>query len=237
MSLLLKSMACFAVLTTTVAIVGCGESALPPTATPTPLDPEAVLAKSGQVMGDLRTFHFKLEHPVGSTALIPGLAVDEAEGDIVKPDRLEAKFSARFGNIAVLSRMKAIGDVNYLTNPLTGDWETVDTNVSPIGFFNPSKGITGMLAQLEQVALLKAPRSAGDVYVLKGMLPVDALGPLLGSTLEDTLVETELTIRADSFHLLKAVFDGRVIPTDADEVVRVVTLSRFNEDIVIEPPE
>ena len=134
-------------------IGACGGSAPAPPPTSTPLTPEAVLSQSGQVMQALRTFHFKLEHEVGSTALIPGLAVHEAEGDVVKPDRLAADFDATFAalNIVVKASMKAIGDVNYMTNPLDGKWATMDTQISPVAFFDPSRGISNIMAQLAQV--------------------------------------------------------------------------------------
>ena len=132
-------------------------------------------------MEALETFHFLLRHEVGSTALIPLLAVDEAEGDVVKPDRLSAEFAARLGNIFVKASVIAIGDINYMTNPVTGQWETIETKVSPLGFFNPSKGISGMIVSLEQVRLLEEPGDSGDKYVLEGVLEASVLGPLLGS--------------------------------------------------------
>ena len=221
-----------------VAIVAvCGGSTAAPTPLVVPLSPQEVLSRSGAAMEALETFHFLLRHEVGSTALIPLLAVDEAEGDVVKPDRLSAEFAARLGNIFVKASVIAIGDINYMTNPVTGQWETIETKVSPLGFFNPSKGISGMIVSLEQVRLLEEPGDSGDKYVLEGVLEASVLGPLLGSTLEDQLVEAKLTIRADNFYLTKVVFDGRVIPTDEDEVVRVITLSRFNDDLRVEPPE
>ena len=215
----------------------CGGASPSSTPAPVALSPQEVLARSGETMESLNSFHFLLRHEVGSTTLIPGLAVDEAEGDVVKPDRLSADFTAKFGNILVKASVVAIGDINYMTNPLTGEWETVETKVSPLGFFNPSEGISGMMAGLEQATLVEGPAKSGDEYVLAGLLEAVLLGPLLGETLEDQRVETKLTIRADSFHLTKVVFDGKVIPTDDDEVVRVITLSRFNDDLRVEPPE
>ena len=109
----------FIVATIVFVAAGCGESAPAPevTPTPTPIDPTAILSKSGAVMEELQSFHFLLTHEKGSTRLIEGLEILEAEGDIVNPDRLYAAFTGELGFFVIKSAIVAIEDANYLTNP------------------------------------------------------------------------------------------------------------------------
>ena len=211
----------------------------PPTVTPspTPLNPRALLEKSGKIMESLESFHFLIEHRSGGTPLMPGLLITDAEGDVVKPDRLTAEFGGQFGTLYIQSSFIALGDVSYMTNPLTGQWETIPAEVSPLGFFSPRRGISAIMTQVSGVSIVSSDERS---YRLAGKLPPQALSSLVGETISDTsaaaMVSVELTIDADEFHLLEAVLDGRVTASEPDGTVRVIALSQFNEPFDIEPP-
>ena len=204
-----------------------------PTPTPTPINPEAVLREAGEAMKNVDSFHYRLSHRSGGTALLPNLVLQEAEGDVIKPDKISAEFSGSFGGIAIKSGLITLGEDSYMTNPLTGRWESVPREVSPLGFFNPRKGIASMMEQVDQVSLVPDGK---DVYLIRGRLPAEALAPLLGATVKGTTVGVELTIDADEGYLLEAVLDGRVTSTEPEGTVRVITLSKFNEQITITHP-
>ena len=122
-----------------------------PTPTPVPFDPTTVLERSGKAMQDLESFRFELTHNEGGTEFIPALVVEEALGEVVKPDRLSLKFSGTFGgSYAIKSTLVSVGGTTYMTNPLTGTWQEMDDTVSPLGFFNPTVGIAAMMLQLEE---------------------------------------------------------------------------------------
>ena len=226
--------------------VACGRSEQPvpaatqsptPTPAPTSFDVEATLKGSGEVMQGLGSFHFRLYHEKGSLRLLPGFLIDEVEGDVVNPDKLSVSFNGRYGTgLAIKASLIALGGDSYMTNPLTGRWESVAAKVSPLGFFNPGQGIGAMVLQLQNVRPLSDGLADEVVYRLGGDLPSDALSPLLGTTLEDTTVRVELTIDAKDLYLLRARFSGRVTPTDTDDMVRVITVSAFNEPVDIQAP-
>ncbi len=195
----------------------------------------AVLERSGKIMQALQSFQFELSHDEGGTEFMPGLIVEEATGDVVNPDRLALSFSGTFGGgYAIKSRMVTIGENTYMTNPLTGAWQEMSSSVSPLGFFNPSVGIAAMMLRLEQARRIEVDRE--DVFRLTGALPADALAPLLGQTLQDALVDVDLTIDADDLYLLEARVSGRVAEPDTDDIVRTIEIRRFDEPFVIEPP-
>lgn len=236
-----------ALLLTALWLASCGRAAPPPptptvtpipapTPTPTPVTPQGVLAQSGQVMASLSSFHFRMVHEKGSTEMLPGLKVDDVFGDVQTPDRLFAEFRGLFGAFTIKAQIIAIGSDNYMTNPLSGTWEKVDTQVTPIGFFNPREGIASMMGQIEQARFLDPLPADSDILRIGGVLQAQALRPLLGNTLKEELVRVELRIERTSLRLLRAVFDGAVTPTDQPDTLRVITLSRFNEPVTIEPP-
>ena len=226
-----------------LAVMSCSSStatpsptptgALPPPPTATPVNPTALLDASGRVMEGLDSFHFRLTHRSGATPVSGNIVIDEAEGAVVKPDRISAEFSGSFGGFAINSGLITLGDMSFMTNPLTGKWESVPPEVSPLGFFDPRRGIAAIMSQVEHPSLL--PVSDG-AYRVTGKLPAEALRPLLGSALRNATVDVVLTLDAEALYLLEAVIDGRVTPAEEDGVVRVITLSQFNEPFVIEPP-
>ena len=205
-----------------------------PTPTPVPIDPQALLRESGSVMEGLKSFQFRLEHKSGNTPLIANLVVNEAEGQVIKPDKIAADFKGAFGAFVIKSSLITVGDTSYMTNPLTGQWEGAPGNVSPLGFFNPSRGIADMMSGMDELKVL--PDGKG-VHRLAGRLPAEALAPLVGSTVKGATVAVDLTIDAKDFYLLEVVIDGRLTEAEPDGTVRVLKLSRFNDPFTIEPPQ
>ena len=232
----------FAVLSIFVAalfFMSCGGNSTPeataiPAPTPTPVNVEELLRVAGAATAALDTFHFLLEHNTGGTPLAPNLTVTEAKGDVVNPDGISTEFAGTLGAFAVRSSLITLGDESYMTNPLTGAWESVPKEVSPLGFFDPQSGIGAMMTQVQSPALL----SSGDgEFRVGGILPVAALEPLLGSATDGTTVKAELTIDADTFFLTEAILTGRVTATEPDGVVRTITLTEFNQPLSIVAPE
>ena len=223
-----------------VMAVGCGHSPQPdpaavPVPTPTPIDVAALLIRSGEATGALNTFRFQLEHNrEGATPLTDSLTVTEADGIVVSPDAVSVDFAGTLGSFAVRSSLITLDDDSYMTNPLTGAWEQVAREVSPLGFFDPQRGIGSMMTDVQSPVL--AEKSDSE-FVIEGALPAEALEPLLGSSLmEGNTVSVRLTIDSDSLFLKHAILDGRLTASEPDGVVRTITLSEFNEQVTIEPP-
>ncbi|MYB48847.1 MAG: LppX_LprAFG lipoprotein, partial [Dehalococcoidia bacterium] len=202
-----------------------------------PPDPKEILERSGRVMASLDTFNFRMYHDVGSLEILEGLLIEKVSGKIVNPDRLSMEFSGSFGGgFAIKSEVITVGDQTYMTNPLTGNWEASDASISPVGFFSPTRGIAEMMGQTQNATLLDDGASDG-AYRISGALPTTALASLVGPTLTDRTVDLELTIDTTTDYLLEVRFTGAVTPSDVEDAERVIVLSFFNEEVVIEPPE
>jgi len=206
-------------------------------ATPTPINPQAALERTGDVMQGVSSFRFRLYHDNGSLELMPNFFVDTAQGDVVNPDKLSVSFEGKYGTgFAIRSNVITIGDSTYMTNPINGSWERSDTLVSPLGFFKPTEGISAMTRQVKDATLLADRTGQDGTFVLSGNLPAEALAPLLGQTAASATVRAELTVRAATGHLERAKISGAVTPSDKPDVVRTIVLSGFNESIPISAP-
>lgn len=206
-----------------------------PTATPTPINPQAILDACGRAMSVLESFSFHIEHDNGGgTPLTHGMTLTEASGGVENPDRLKVDFSGTAGNFAVKGSLIAIGEDVYMTNPLSGEWHAVSSALNPLEFFDPSNGIADILAQVRDAALIS--HDAGE-YHISGALPATALAPLFGETEAQGSVNVALTVDKARLYLNRARLEGRVTPTEADGVARIITLSQFNEKMDISAPD
>ena len=218
---------------------GCGDTSPPatpvPTATPTPINPQAILDDCGRAMSELASFRFHIEHDGdGGTPLAQGMTLTEASGGVQNPDKLTVDFSGTAGNFAVKGSLIAVGEDVYMTNPLSGEWHAVSSALNPLEFFDPSDGIADILAQVRDVALIS--HDAAE-YRISGTLPATALTPLFGDTETQSSVDIVLTIDKSDLHLTQARLEGRITPTEADGLVRTITLSEFDEPVDIAVPD
>ena len=188
-------------------------------------------------MKSLDSFHFHLTHQGGGTPLLAGIVMQEALGDVVSPDKLSIELEGEMGVIFIKTQVITAGDTTYMVNPLTGQWEALPLDVSPMGFFDPQGGIAAIMAQVTQVTLAGQGGDGERFYIIRGRAPTEALRPLFGAVAEGVTVDVELKIGVNSLRLLEAIVTGRVTPNEREGVVRTIRLSNFNEPVTIEPPQ
>ena len=220
-------------------IYGCGDtpsSATPaPTATPTPINPQAILDDCGRAMSALTSFGFHIEHDDNrGTPLDQGMVLTDASGSVSNPDRLAVDFSGTAGSFAVKGSLIAVGENVYMTNPLSGEWHAVSSAFNPLEFFNPSDGIADILSQVRDATLISHDSAE---YRIGGTLPAAALAPLFGETDAQSSVNITLTIDKVNLYLTRTRLEGRITPDEADGLVRTITLSQFDEPVKIAIPD
>ena len=184
-------------------------------------------------MQALESFHFRLDHQEGYTSLM-NLALSEAEGDIVKPDRMSVDLAGGSGGFLIKSGLIVLGDDSFMINPLTAEWEAVPKEASPLGFFDPQEGIVSMMAAVEAPVLTGFD---GRIYSIEGDLPADALSPLIGPTLDGATVSIDVAISVDGYYLERVVFVGAAKEGRSKAPYGPSTLSRFGEPVTIEAPQ
>lgn len=242
MSIRSQSIACGAalLLLLSIAIAACAPAEPTTTPTPSPTPPpnaETILAASGESMAALDSFRFGLSHENGGTPLAIGLVVTDMEGDVVKPDGLRVSLGATFSGFFVEIELVALDGVTYMTDPVTQAWEIQEAGVNPLAFFDPATGIDSIMSDLAEPSLLGQETLDGvTTHRISGKLPSDSLVPLLSTVAPDLTVDTEVWIGVDDSYLLQVVFRGVAVAGDADDIVRTIVLSNFNQASAIEAP-
>jgi hypothetical protein len=103
--------------------------------------------------------------------------------------------------------------------------------------FDPAKGV---LAGIRTAAALRNAGSdkvgGADTYRLDGRVNADAVAPLAGVASNGRPVGLTIWVGKRDSLLRRLRLEGAVAPTEPNDVVRTVELSRFDESLKITPP-
>jgi hypothetical protein len=126
-------------------------------------DPNAVagevVASSATAMGAVTSVEFSLRRD-GAPIYIDEferIALDSLRGQFTVPTRAQAELSVTVnGNLATRLGAVAIDEEVWISNPVTGDFETlpVGYDIDPSRFFDPEGGWQPLLANLQDVSIV-----------------------------------------------------------------------------------
>lgn len=211
------------------SLSGCGD---PPALAPTEIVSKAATATAG-----ITTMHFVVDtnklqkYP-------PGLFLSHAEGDVARPDKLQAKAKALIAGAAVEIQAVSYGTEQFMTDPMSGKWGAMSPSMNVLAAFDPNKGIGAILANAKN-ATTDGNETVDGVacYRLKTTLAPDQLHDL--SSEVDTKaapVATRLWIASTDFQLRRVALDGPFLLGDPADVKRTIDFSAFNEPVTINKP-
>jgi hypothetical protein len=212
------------------------------TGTPAPPDP-AVLAKdAADAIEAAQSLHFLVQHENGGTPIVLNLLMTRAEGDIVKPDRLQADVEAKatqLGNANVKVKVVNVGDVAKVTNPFNArDWVTLPGENRLADVFDPGAGVTAALREAKDLKITGEETLNGvKVWRVEGL--VDAAGL---SAVASTIAEPGYTAKGIAWIgqakplVYRVRLEGPLGSKDPPNIVRIIDLSKFDENVSIELP-
>ncbi len=212
----------------TLGLVGCGE--------PEKLPPDKVIEKAVPAIQSASSFHFtldtsKLQKPMA------GLFITKANGDVVKPDKLSGDLSATFGGLPISVKVVVDGKSQYMTDPASGRWETMPPSFNVAQFFDPTKGVSDILASVKGLTSDGTEGVDGvDSYRLKGSVPASALKSLSPEVTATGDLATTLWIGSNDFLLRRVSLQGPIIQGEPPDIIRTITLSDYNKQVKIETP-
>lgn len=206
-----------------------------------PVDAATLLRAAAERMDGVERFHFELEHENGFTEIVLGLQMERASGDVAGADRMRAEVRARFGPLNVETGIVILPEQSWLQNPITGAWERESISIEAI--FNPSEGVTALMRSI-------AERAAESGAAVTGSARIDGVET---HRVEAEVDSGELTLFAadapaglklravvwigvDDPLVYRVELHGAATPDEPADLVRRLTLSNFDGDIVIEPP-
>jgi hypothetical protein len=222
-------------------LAACGPGDETPTPPPVPTPPPTeILHRSAEALLGLQTLAFTLSNESGNIPLMTGVVANEISGVISMPDEVSVTIKGEvdvFRAYLELSVVRTEG-IYYLTDPLTGDWRIVDQSAVPFDLTNVGINIGTIMKTMTDTNYVDNG-SEGDAWRITGKVLSQDLGGIIFGAAEGYAVDLEVWIRnVDSIGYLpeKARIAGRVVETDTENYVRILTLGGFNEPVNIEKP-
>ena len=228
-----------------VSVIGCSSAPDPtatpvptstpiPTPTPIPIAADEVVANAITALSNAGSVWFLLEHENGFTEALGGLQLQRVEGAINEVG-MSITAEANLGRIYIEVDAVLIGLDTWLTNPLTGEWEPLPNEENPIGFIQPIAAVKDVLGGLSDPQFLEKP-APGEDFLVTSPLQAEVMKSLLGDIKPDAVGVGEVLIDDQTFEMKSARITGALQVLDTDETVRILEMSRYGEEFIIEPP-
>lgn len=201
------------------------------------LNASEVISSSIEEMNAISSFHFELLHQGGRTPIAMGLELEEAEGDVVKPDKLKTTVLAALRGMLVEVEVITIEVTTYMTNPLSKQWELVPGEFSAISIFDPNAGITSILQDIVNATVVESEEEdKTDSYHIQGELPSESLRPITLSSVEGVNVSADVWVDRESFLINQIRIEGQITETEKPGIIRILKLSDYNKVVEITSP-
>lgn len=209
-------------------LAGCGE--------PEKLPPDQIIERAVPAIQAANSFHFKLETSKLQKAP-PGLFITRVDGDVVKPNKLAGDMSALFSGLPINVKVVVDGESQYMTDPASGKWAAMSPAFNVAEFFDPSKGVADILANVKGLTLDGTENVEGvDSYRLKGKVPASALKSLSPEVTATGDLAATLWIGANDFLLRRVQLQGPILEGEPADISRTITITDYNKEVKIETP-
>ena len=222
-----------------ISVAGCG-SEPQPTPVAATKTPQEILEAASTRLAETGSVHFTLDVS-GDTFIDSGKTIRllGAEGDLVRPDRVQTTFQAEVLGRAVSLQLITIGEQSWTTNILTGEWgpAPLEFSYQPDILFSTQDGIGPVMGRVEGVTRAPdAPIDGRDAFHLTAGVDESIVGALTYYTIKGSPVTADLWIDRETNDLLRAQLAEPPREDGSEPAVWTLDLSHHGESVEIEPP-
>lgn len=207
--------------------------------TPTP-DPRAILQQAGERMQALNSARFEMSRTGGPVYLDAEgqFLFNSTTGEYAAPDSVRAIIRVQASGLALEVNTIAIGDEQWLTNPLTRRWDKLPPGwgFNPAIIFDPEQGWQPLLR--EDISNLSLPEpvqvEGRTLYHIRGTVAGERVRVITAGLAGAEPVEVAFWIDPDTHHVVRLQF---ATASAAEEPSTwLLTFSGFDEPVTVEPP-
>ncbi len=166
------------------------------------------------------------------------LVVKGADGDTVVPDKLQANADAVVLGNVVKVKIISLADKQYVTDPISGKWQTTSGLLDPRTLSDSKTGIVAILGLIQNPSTPTDSSVDGKAcWSINGKLNAkDIQGITGGGTPANAKDDVTACIGKSDNLPYQIRITGMAIQGDTDKTVRTFKLSKFNESITIVAP-
>ncbi len=212
-----------------LSLAACGGDANTPSA-------QQLISQAQAAIQKVSSYHFNLnaDNP-GSGGL---LVIKTADGDVLVPDKLKANADALVIGNAVQVQIIAIGDKQYVTDPISGKWTSTTGLLDPRTLSDPQTGVAAILGHIQNPSTPTDSNVDGtSCWSIDGKLDAKYLTAITGGgTPAGTQVNVTTCIGKQDHLPYLIRMSGVTVQGDTDKTVRTFKLSKFGEQLTIVAP-
>ena len=124
-----------------------------------------------------------------------------------------------------------------MTNLLTGQWQEVSNEAVPVRLNDLHVKLDDLTNNLQDHELEDSEIiGSGNCYVVSGSILSDSLAHLIPTSQLGSELRIKLWVSQELFILKRIQIDGRLLPTDIETSVHVITLMDINKPAEISSP-
>ena len=205
-------------------------------------DPNAqasdIVDASAAAMAGVSSVEFRLERS-GAPIFIDEferIALDSLRGQFSVPGKAQAELEVTVNdNLATRLGAVAVDDEVWISNPVTGDFETLPAgyDIDPSKFFDPKGGWQPLLANLQDVTLVGVEDRGGDRYHITGTAPAAQVTDITVGLVTGQDVAVDMWIHPDTHLVTAAEFQTIIDGATSDWKLE---LDHYGDSFKIEPP-
>ncbi|MBN1485907.1 MAG: LppX_LprAFG lipoprotein [Chloroflexia bacterium] len=203
---------------------------------------EEIAQRAGQAMAELESLHFNIGVEGGPAYIDTesSLSLRSAEGDMVRPDRVQADLKVGAGGLAVIDlRFIGIGSEQFLTKPISGEWQRMPAGwgFDPTVLFDREIGVETAITQVQWSEQLGDEKIQGvRCYHLRGQAPGQLLAPLTAWLITSEQVEVEAWVGQADWRIYQLRFEEPPPQEDGYPTIWLLQFSNWEAPVTIERP-
>ena len=172
---------------------------------------ETIVPAAAAAMGEVTSVRFDLERSGAVVYIdtVDSLSLDTLAGRFAAPHSADAVLEVTVdGSLSTKLGAVAIGETVWLSNPVTGLFETLPPgmNIDPSRFFDPKKGWQPLFETLKDAEFVAEESRDGTRYHIRGVAPAAQIEIVTAGLVRDQDVEVDFWIHPVSGLVTSAEF-------------------------------
>lgn len=184
-------------------------------------------------------FHVVMSVANPGTASTSQIQIRSANGDVVMPDKVKAQAVVILSGQSVTVNLISVGDNQFITDPITGQWRVIKGVLDPRTLTNPDTGIISLVNKIQNVSQPTDDSVNGTAcWRVTGQLDAKYLAFFTGGGVPaGTMLQTSSCIGKGDSLPYQLVVTGEAATGDTTNTSRTFLISNYNETVSIIAPQ
>jgi LppX_LprAFG lipoprotein len=188
---------------------------------------------------NVSAFHVVMQASNTGTPTAERIQILNASGDVVMPDKVKAQATVILSGQSVTVNLISIGNQQFITDPITGQWRVIKGLLDPRTLTNPNTGLISLVSKVQNLSQPTDDSVNGiPCWRMTGQLDAKYLAFFTGGGVPaGTMLQTSACIgKSDSLpYQLKVT--GQAAAGDLANTTRTFLISNYNEKVSITAPQ